>query len=106
MKIAIDFDNTIIEEVSYPCREYTPKAHAFEIINKLNDDGHVLYLNTARYGWYFWDAVLFIKRHKLPIHVKITPYKIPADLYIDDRNIGCDNIDWIEIYNIIKCKGG
>ena len=50
MKIAIDFDNTIIEEVSYPCREYTPKAHAFEIINKLNDDGHVLYLNTARYG--------------------------------------------------------
>lgn len=102
MIVALDFDETLIEKIEYPNRKYKLKEDAYKVINKMHNIYKIDFvLNTQRYGWYFWSAVHFIKKNKLPIKIKLTPYKIKADIYIDDKNLGCKKIDWLEIEEII-----
>ena len=101
MIVAVDFDNTIIEPVKYPNKSYKLKEDCKEVLNRLSKKGYTFYINTSRYGWYFWSAVRFIKKNKLPIKIKLKLTKISADIYIDDRNLECKGIDWLEIEKII-----
>lgn len=104
MIIAIDFDKTLIEPLRHPLKGYKLKPHAKEVIEELSKNGHVFVLNTARYGKYRRSAVKWIKKQKLPIDTKNHHRKAQADLYVDDSNIFCTNIDWLEIKSGIERK--
>ena len=97
MKIAIDFDGTLVEPSKFPTFKYQFKPHAEEVIRWFGKLGISMVLNTARYTWYRLPAILFIKKNKLPIKVQWINKKPQADLYIDDANIFCNGIDWLKI---------
>ncbi len=98
MKIAVDFDGTIVEH-KYP-KIGKPMPFAIETLIELQKQGYELILWTYRAGKYLDEAVEFCKEKGLEFYAinKNTPgevldetttsRKIYADLYIDDRNIG------------------
>ncbi len=96
MIIALDFDNTIIENAPYPSLKYKLKPDIEETIRHFTKD-NIFVLNSARYDWYRIPAIFFIKKHKLPIKTPIFNRKIQADIYIDDKNIFCKEVNWKEI---------
>ena len=102
MIVAVDFDGTLIEEVEFPQLSYSLLPNASEVIRELHNKGVEFVLCTARYGWYFIPAVVFIKKNKLPI--KIFYGKPNADIYIDNKNLGTELIDWLKIKEAIYEK--
>ena len=97
MIVAVDFDNTLIEEIDYPSINYTLKPHAKETILNLTSKGVEFRLNTARTNWFRFPCIWFIKKNNLPIKTYIFNQKVRADIYIDDSNLYCEKIDWYEI---------
>ena len=97
MKIAIDFDGTLVEPSTFPTYDYKLKPYARKAIEKFAKNGIEMVLNTARYTWYRIPAILFVKRQKLPIKTYLINKKPQCDLYIDDANIFCKGIDWKKI---------
>ena len=104
LKIAIDFDGVIVEQPNYPELNYKFVDGAKEAILELHDLGYEFILNTGRYGWYRLPALWFIYKNNLPIKTTLFNKKPQADIFIDDRNIFCEKIDWIEIKNYLKKK--
>lgn len=97
MKIAVDFDGTLVDPSTFPTFDYKLKPNAKRVLNRLSKKGIVFYLNTARYTWYRLPAIYFIKKNKLPIITHLFNRKPQCDLYIDDSNIFCNGIDWLKI---------
>lgn len=109
--IAVDFDGTIVEH-RFP-QIGPPINDAFDILRKLQNEGHRLILWTFRSGKELDEAVHYCKANKLHFYAvnqnhphekynnKISR-KINADLFIDDRNLG-GLPSWKEIYEIINC---
>ncbi len=97
MKIAIDFDGTIVEH-KFPAigKEL---LFAFETLRELQKQKHLLILWTYRSGKELDDAVEFCRERGIEFYAVNKNYpeekydesvsrKIQADVYIDDRNIG------------------
>jgi hypothetical protein len=111
LKIAIDFDGTIVEH-KYP--EIGKEImFAFQTLRALQEQGHQLILWTYRTGKELDDAVEFCRRNGIEFYAVNSSYpeeifdedydsrKIDADLFIDDRNIG-GLPSWGEIYQMIN----
>ncbi|MFO7844792.1 MAG: hypothetical protein R6V16_13360 [Bacteroidales bacterium] len=97
MKIAVDFDGTIVDH-EYP-EIGKPKLFAFETLKALQDKGVSLILWTFRAGKELEEAVEFCKKNGIEFYAVNKNYpeeifddsisrKINADIYIDDRNLG------------------
>jgi len=97
MKIAVDFDGTIVEH-EYPLIGKT-KLFAFETLKELQNQGHQLILWTYRAGKELDEAVEFCRKNGIEFYAVNKNYpeevfddsisrKINADVYIDDKNIG------------------
>ncbi len=97
MKIAVDFDGTIVEH-KYPAigKEL---LFAFETLRELQRQKHQLILWTYRSGKELDEAVEFCKEKGIEFYAVNKNYpeeefdgsisrKIDAELYIDDRNLG------------------
>lgn len=97
MKVAIDFDKTLVKSIEYPSFDYEFVENSEDVIRRLSKKGITFLLNTARSGWYRLPAIYFIKRNKLPVKCSLLNKKPKAKLYIDDSNIFCNKIDWLEI---------
>lgn len=97
MIVAVDFDNCLVEYADTPFGKFTLKPYAKEVIEKYHAQGVRFVLNTARYGRYLIPAIRFIRDEKLPVKIKMSLSKINADLYIDDHNIFCEEVDWLTI---------
>lgn len=97
LKVAVDFDNTLIKKIKYPSIKYELLPYAKEAIRDMSRLGVEFILHTARTGWFRIPSILFIKFNNLPIKTPIFNKKIKADLYIDDSNLYCKRIDWKEI---------
>lgn len=106
MKIAVDFDGTIVEH-EYP-KIGEEKLFAIETLKQIQKQGHQLILWTYRNGVELDEAVLFCKQHGLEFYAvnknypeekfdETTPRKLNADLYIDDRNFG-GFVEWSDIW--------
>lgn len=113
MKIAVDFDGTIVEH-KYP--EIGKEIlFAFETLRALQEQGHQLILWTFRSGKELDEAVEYCRRNGVEFYAINASYpeeefdedydsrKIDADVFIDDRNIG-GLPSWGEIYQIINPK--
>ena len=111
MKIAVDFDGTIVEH-KYP--EIGKEIlFAFETLRALQDQGHQLILWTFRSGKELDEAVEYCRRNGVEFYAINASYpeevfdedydsrKIDADIFIDDRNIG-GLPSWGEIYQILN----
>ena len=111
MKIAVDFDGTIVEH-RYP--EIGKEImFAFQTLRALQEQGHQLILWTYRSGRELEDAVEYCRRNGLEFYAVNASYpeeefdedydsrKIDVDLFIDDRNIG-GLPPWGEIYQMIN----
>ena len=110
IKLAIDFDGTIVED-AYPSIG-KPKNFAFETLKKLQSEGYRLILWTYRHGKALEEAVEFCRKNGVEFYAVNSSFegeifddetqsrKIDADLFIDDRNLG-GFPGWGEIYNII-----
>jgi len=97
MKIAVDFDGTIVDH-EYP-EIGKPKLFAFETLKALQDKGVSLILWTFRAGKELEEAVEFCKKNGVEFYAVNKNYpeeifddsisrKINADIYIDDMNLG------------------
>lgn len=111
MKIAVDFDGTIVEH-KYP--EIGKEImFAFNTLRALQEQGHQLILWTYRSGQELYEAVEYCRRNGLEFYAINSSYpeeefdedydsrKIDADIFIDDRNIG-GLPSWGEIYQMIN----
>jgi len=111
LKIAIDFDGTIVEH-KYP--EIGKEIlFAFETIKALQKQKHQLILWTYRSGKELDEAVEYCRQNGVEFYAVNASYpeeefdedfssrKIDADIFIDDRNIG-GLIPWGEIYQMIN----
>ncbi len=113
LTLAIDFDNTIVEE-KYPLIGVMIKD-AKKYINKLYADGHYIIINTCRVGEQELQAADWLYDHGVNFHAininqpaRVLKYggdcrKISADLYVDDKNVG-GLPSWKEIYEQIQLK--
>ena len=111
MKIAIDFDGTIVQHRYPEIGKEIPFATL--TLKKLIDDGHILVLNSVREGEYLDAAVEWCRERGVEFvaanknYPEETPEspdysrKIKADFYIDDRNIG-GLPDWGTMYEMIS----
>jgi hypothetical protein len=111
LKIAVDFDGTIVEH-KYP--EIGKEImFAFNTLRALQEQGHQLILWTYRSGPELHEAVEYCRRNGLEFYAVNASYpeeefdedydsrKIDADIFIDDRNIG-GLPSWGEIYQMIN----
>lgn len=111
MKIAVDFDGTVVEH-RYPAIG-EEKLFAFDTLKQLEKLGHQLILWTYRAGKELDDAVDYCKKNGIVFYAVNKSYpeeefdeaevsrKIDADVFIDDRNIG-GFIGWSEIWQILN----
>lgn len=102
MKIAVDFDGTIVED-AYP-NIGKEKTFAIETLKELQKRGHQIILWTYRTGKTLEEAVEYCRQKGLEFYAVNKNYpeekpedglprKINADIYIDDRNLG-GFIEW------------
>jgi hydroxymethylpyrimidine pyrophosphatase-like HAD family hydrolase len=109
IKIAIDFDGTIVEHM-YP-EIGKEKLFAFRTLRELEKNGARLILWTFRTGKELDDAVEYCRKNGIEFYAVNKNYpeevidatvsrKIDADIYIDDKNIG-GFPGWGEVWQII-----
>ena len=113
IKIAVDFDGTIVEH-EYP-RIGKEKLFAFQTLKELEKKGARLILWTFRTGNELNDAVEFCRENGIEFYAVNKNYpeevfdetvsrKIDADIYIDDKNVG-GFPGWSEIWQILNPFG-
>lgn len=113
MKIAVDFDGTIVEH-RFPAIG-KPLPMAFDVLKALGQEGHKLILWSYREGQRLDEAVEFCRQNGVEFYAVNSDYpdaswsgsgvsrKLMADVYIDDKNIG-GLPDWSEIYSMISSE--
>ena len=116
MKIAVDFDGTIVEH-RYPAIG-KEKPFAIDTLKQLALEGNELILWTSRDGQLLQDAIDFCHKRGLDFYginsnrpvgslfegrTGSTSVKVVADVYIDDKNLG-GLPDWGTIYEMIMLK--
>lgn len=111
MKIAVDFDGTIVTHRYPAIGEEIP--FATETLKMLIKDGHQLILWSVREGTLLQEAIDWCKGRGVEFWAVNRDYpeeklennnhysrKLKADMFIDDRNIG-GLLEWGQIYHMI-----
>lgn len=111
MKIAVDFDGTLVEH-RYP-QIGEEMLFAFETCKQLQKLGHQLIMWTYRHGKELDEAVEYCRKKGLEFYAINKSYpeeefdpetasrKLDVDLFIDDRNVG-GFPGWSEIWQMIN----
>jgi hydroxymethylpyrimidine pyrophosphatase-like HAD family hydrolase len=110
MKIAVDFDGTIVEH-AYPAIG-KEMLFAFQTLKELQKKGYILILWTYRSGKELDEAVEYCRSKGVEFYAvnrnypeetltDINSRKIDAEVYIDDRNIG-GFPGWSEIWQMFN----
>jgi hypothetical protein len=110
IKIAIDFDGTIVEH-EYP-KIGKEKLFAFQTLKQLEKMGALLILWTFRTGKELDEAVEFCRKNGIEFYAVNSNYpeeildesvsrKVNADIYIDDKNVG-GFPGWSEVWQMLN----
>jgi hypothetical protein len=110
IKIAVDFDGTIVEH-EYP-KIGKEKLFAFQTLKVLQKMGANLILWTFRAGKELDEAVEFCRQNGIEFYAVNSNYpeeifdnsvsrKIDVDIYIDDKNLG-GFPGWSEVWQILN----
>lgn len=115
MKIAVDFDGTIVEH-AYPAIG-KEMLFAFNTLKALQERGHQLLLWTFREGDELQEAVEYCRSRGIEFYAVncsypgevfepgITSRKLDADIFIDDRNVG-GFPGWSGVWQMMHPEGG
>jgi len=106
LKIAVDFDGTIVEH-KYP-KIGKEMLFAFDTLKAIQAQGHLLILWTYRAGKHLDDAVEYCRKNGIEFYAVNKSYpeekydetisrKLDADMFIDDRNVG-GFLGWSKIW--------
>ena len=109
MRIAVDFDGTIVEH-DYP-KIGKPIEGAIETMLKFQEAGHDIILWTYRHGDYLQAAIDYCENNGIKLYAANNSepdedFKadqsrlIKADIFIDDRNVG-GLLPWKEVERLI-----
>ena len=112
MKIAVDFEGTIVEHKYPDIGE--EQLFAFDTLKQLQKEGHQLILWTFRAGKTLKDAVEYCGQNGVEFYSinesypgekldATTSRKLDADVFIDDRNFGGFG-GWSEVWEAIGDK--
>jgi uncharacterized HAD superfamily protein len=87
MKIVVDLDGTICEEMpTFEKALAKPKKRAIRYLNSLSKKGHFIIIYTAR-GWAEYNMTYsWLNEHSIPFDVLMMGKPI-YDIWIDDRAI-------------------
>ena len=102
MVVAVDFDGTITKDYVFPTNIGVLRDGCKEAIDYIIKK-HKVVIWTCRSGKYLDEAVKFLQDNGIyydGINTDIynkTDRKIMADIYIDDKNIFCEGVDWFKI---------
>jgi len=111
MKIAVDFDGTIVEHRYPAIGKEIP--FAFETLKSLQKQRHQLILWTFRAGKELEEAVEYCRKNGVEFYAinksfpeevfdpETVSRKIEADVFIDDRNIG-GLLGWGEVWHLLN----
>lgn len=112
MIIAVDFDGTIVEHAYPKIGKEIP--FAIDVLKRFQqEEFHQLILWTVREGSLLDEAVEFCRARGLEFYAvnsnypaetpsdELSPRKLAADLFIDDRNLG-GLPDWGVVYRMVK----
>jgi len=110
IKIAVDFDGTIVEH-DYP-KIGKERLFAFRTLKELEKQGASLILWTFRTGKELEEAVEYCRNNGIEFYAINRNYpeevidetvsrKIDADIYIDDKNLG-GFPGWSEVWQILN----
>lgn len=110
IKIAVDFDGTIVEH-EYP-KIGKEKLFAFRTLKELEKQGANLILWTFRTGKELEEAIEYCRDNGIEFYAINKNYpeevvdetvsrKIDADIYIDDKNLG-GFPGWSEVWQILN----
>ena len=111
MKIAVDFDGTIVEH-EYP-KIGREMNFAFSTLKELQKQGHILILWTYRSGKELDEAIDFCRKNGVVFYAinnsepdevfdqEKYSRKIDADVFIDDRNVG-GFLGWSKIWQMLN----
>ena len=100
--VAVDFDGTITKDNKFPEAIGVVRDGCKETIEYIRQNNKVV-IWTCRCGKYLDEAVEFLKANGIEVDgvntdiYPATDRKIMADIYIDDKNIFCEEINWFEI---------
>ena len=103
--VAVDFDGTITKDNRFPDVIGVVRDGCKEAIDYIRQKNKVV-LWTCRCGEYLDEAVRFLQENGIEVDAVNddicgkygkTDRKIMADIYIDDKNIFCTEVDWAEI---------
>ena len=96
MRYAFDIDNTLVRTVGNDYPNSTPIQHRIDRVNSLFDEGHTIYLFTAR-GMASGKDYLELTTKQMQDfgvkHHRIIMGKPDADLFVDDKAISVDEWD-------------
>lgn len=109
IKIAVDFDGTIVEN-RYP-RIGKPQLFAFETLKELQAQQYQLILWTVREGNALEEAIEFCQQHGVEFYAvnknfpeeEMEPQqsrKLNVDYFIDDRNVG-GFLGWSKVWELL-----
>ena len=109
LKIAVDFDGTIVED-RYPGIG-KPHLFAFETLKAMQQQQHQLILWTVREGKALEEAVDFCRKHGIEFYAvnknfpeeELEPgqsRKLNVDFFIDDRNVG-GFLGWSKVWELL-----
>lgn len=109
MRIAVDFDGTIVED-AYP-KIGNPQLFAFETLRELQKSKHQLILWTVREGESLQEAIDFCKKNGVEFYAVNKNFpeevleigqsrKLNADVFIDDRNVG-GFVGWSKVWELL-----
>lgn len=114
--ISVDFDGCLVDDAFPMIGDLKP--YAAEVLKKWLAEGHYIIINSCRAGdrekdmrefldgrGIFYDAINNNLQERI-LRFGSDTRKISADVYIDDKNIFCHNIDWLEIEREISRISG
>ena len=103
--VAVDFDGTITKDNRFPEVIGVVRDGCKEAIDYIRQKNKVV-LWTCRCGEYLDEAIRFLQENGIEVDAVNddiygkygkTDRKIMADIYIDDKNIFCTEVDWAEV---------
>ena len=96
MRYAFDIDNTLLQTVGNDYEKSTPIQHRIDRVNRLFDEGHIIYLFTARGMASGRDLYPLTEKQINDFGIKnhgIIMGKPDVDVFVDDKAISAHEWD-------------